>query len=61
MVVAQVSSSADSLLAARRLAALKSGGNNGYPNLIPERVIDDGAEDDVRLLMRRSLDEIRSG
>jgi hypothetical protein len=56
----EVGSAADAWLAARRLAALKAGGNNGYPYLVSERVIDDGTEDDVRVLMGSTLDQVRS-
>ena len=59
MVITRVSSSADCWLAAWRLAPLETGGDDGDPDFVPERVVDDGTEDDVRLLMRRSLDEIR--
>jgi hypothetical protein len=58
-MIAQIGA-ADSWLAAWRLAPLKAGGNHGYPNLVPERVIDDGTEDDVRLFMRRPLDQVGS-
>ena len=58
-MIAQIGA-ADSWLAAWRLAALKAGGNDVYPNLVPQRVIDDGTEDDVRLFMRRALDQVGS-
>src|SRR4029453_695158 len=58
LMVTRIGSSADSWLAARRLASLKAGGDHGYPNLVPERVIDDGTEDDVRVLVCRPLDQV---
>src|SRR5215212_6761949 len=57
----KVGSAADAGLAARRLAALKAGCNNGYPYLVSERVIDDGTEDDVCVLMGSPLDQVGSG
>jgi hypothetical protein len=56
---AQVGSSADAGLATRRLAALEAGCDHCYPNLITERVVDHRAENDVRVLVRSFLDEIR--
>src|SRR6188472_464787 len=54
----EVGGAADAWLAARRLAALEAGGNDGYPYLVPECVIDDGTEDDVRVLMGGALDQV---
>src|SRR4029450_535456 len=58
VVVTQVGSPTDSWLAARWLATLKAGSNYGHLDLITERVIDDGSEDDVRLFMRGPLDQV---
>src|SRR5262245_9688727 len=41
------------------LLVSEAGGNDGHPHLVRELRIDDGAEDDVRLLVRCLLDDAR--
>ena len=45
------------VLALRRSATVEAGGDDGHPDLVAERVVDDGAEDDVGLRVRGLLDE----
>src|SRR5690554_2770229 len=42
----------------RRLAAVEAGGDDGDPDLVPERVVDDRAEDDVRVRVGGVGDEL---
>jgi hypothetical protein len=58
LMVAEVGSSANAGLSPRRLTALKAGCYNRHSNFVTECVIDHRAEDDVRVLVRGSLDEI---
>jgi hypothetical protein len=56
-MIAHISRSADRL-AARRLSSLETCGNDSYPHLVAQRVIDDSTEDDVGLLVRCPLDQV---
>src|SRR6478736_7994881 len=42
-----------------RRARVEPGGDDGDPDFVAERVVDDGAEDDVRVLVRRLLHQRR--
>src|SRR6187402_2027743 len=59
LMVAEIGSSADAGLSPRRLTALEAGRDDRHSNFVTECVIDHGAEDDVRILVRGSLNEIR--
>jgi hypothetical protein len=58
MVVPQFGSPVDGWLAARRLTTLKARSNDGHLHLVTECVIDDSPEDDVRLFVRGTLDQV---
>ena len=40
------------------MAVVKAGGDHGDPDLVAERVVDDGAEDDVRVRVGGALDDL---
>src|SRR6188472_4373789 len=58
LMVAEIGSSAYARLSPRRLTALESSCDDRDSNFVTECVIDHRSEDDVRVLVRSSLDQI---
>ena len=48
----------DGRLPLRRLAALETSSDDGDPDFVAERVVDDRSEDDVGVLVSSTLNEI---